>query len=275
MEVLVVGAGSMGRWFADTVGTDVTFVDVDSEAAREAADRVGGRAVDPEQVSGIEDRADADDPLGRFDVVCIAVPMSAAEDAIAQWAGRAENALVDVTGEMSSALTAMESHAPETERASFHPLFAPDRAPGNVAVVEGQGGPTVRAILDTLEAAGNDLVETTASEHDAAMGTIQSAAHAAVLAYGIAAEEVPDGFETPVSAALDDLVERVGGGNPDVYAEIQATFSGAQRVADAAAEIASADTETFRELYAAAEPSRRTERTDHGEPSTDNTVERD
>ncbi len=50
-------------------------------------------------------------------------------------------------------------------------------------------------------------------------------------------------------AGLDDLVDRVTNGSPHVYADIQATFEGAEAVADAAARIAEADREAFEALY--------------------------
>jgi len=239
MDLLVVGAGQMGRWFGATGPWTPTFVDLDPAVATAAAEAVAG--------------ADANPPAeARFDVVCIAVPMSAAEDAIATHAERASRAIVDVTGEMATATAAMATHAPELERASFHPLFAASNAPGSVAIVVDNDGPTVQRMRSALEIAGNTIVETTPAEHDRAMETIQAAAHTAVLAYGLAAADIPEDFATPISRTLEDLVEQVTSGDPAVYAEIQQQFAGADRVAAAAAQIADADPDTFVELYEAA-----------------------
>jgi len=236
MNVLVVGAGEMGRWFGATVTADVAFADADPAVAAAAAEAVGGRAVDL-----------ATDE--RFDAVCLAVPISAAESAVADHAERAEAAMVDVTGAMAGPVAAMADHAPDRERVSLHPLFAAANAPGNVAVVADAPGPTTDAILDDLRAAGNDLVATTPEEHDDAMATVQSSAHAAVLAFALAADEVPEGLTTPVFEALADVVGQVAGNDPGVYAEIQATFDGADAVADAARRLADADPEAFAALY--------------------------
>lgn len=242
MDALVVGAGSMGRWLGRVLRADapgpvsLAFHDADKAAAREAADALGARSVAP---------ADED----TFDAVCIAVPIPAAGDAIADHAPRAERAIVDVTGWMAEPLAAMREHAPECERASFHPLFAPESEPGNVPVVVDASGPTTAAIRDALVARDNTLFETTAAEHDEAMETVQARTHAAVLAFGLAAEPIDPAFHTPVSAALADLVEQVTGGEPRVYADIQATFDGAGDVAAAAEQIASADSEGFEALY--------------------------
>ena len=236
MNTLVVGAGEMGRWFAASVGADVAFADADPDAARDAAGALGGRTVPL-------------DAAERFDAVCVAVPLPAAANAIAEHADRAARAVVDVTGAMAGPVAAMREHAPDLERLSLHPLFASDRAPGNVAVVADEPGPVTDEIRANLRAAGNDLFETTPEEHDEAMGTVQARAHAAVLAFALAADPVRPEFETPVFAALREATELVTGGNPRVYREIQETFDGARDVALAAERVASADPEAFVDLY--------------------------
>jgi len=243
MDLLVVGAGEIGRWVADTVSADaapvdasVAFADRDPAVAANAAAGRGARAVD----------ADGDSV---HDTVCLAVPMSAVPAAVEAYAPRAEEAILDVSGEMTDALAAMREHAPDLERASYHPLFAPPRVPGNVAVVVDEAGPTVEGITASIEAGGNDVFETTADEHDEAMETVQAGAHAAVLAWRLAAEPVREEFHTPVSAALDEVADTVTEGSPAVYAEIQRAFDGAKDVADAAAAIADADDDGFAALY--------------------------
>jgi len=239
MELLVVGAGAMGRWLARSVEAPVAFADVDPDAARAAADAVDGRAVSVETEE-------------TFEAVCLAVPISAVEAAVAAHAPRAEAAMFDVSGVMRDPLAAMRTHLPDRERASLHPLFAPANAPGNVAVVPDASGPVLDALLDDLRAAGNHPFETTAAEHDEAMETVQASAHAAVLAYALAAGEVREEFATPVSAALDDVAATVTDGTPRVYREIQETFPGAERVAAAANRLADAEGDTFDALYSEA-----------------------
>ena len=236
MEVLVVGAGAMGRWFADAVDAATAFADVDRDAAVAAAEETGGRAV----------RLDGDES---YDAVCIAVPISVGEAAIAEHAPRADSALVDVTGVMTGPVAAMAEHAPDRERMSLHPMFARENAPGNVATVRDATGPVTDALVEDLRAAGNDLYETTPEEHDDAMETVQASAHAAVLAFALAADDVPEGLATPVYEDLNAVVDRVTGNEPQVYAEIQSTFDGADAVAEAAARLADADGDEFEALY--------------------------
>lgn len=240
MKLLVVGAGEMGRWFAATaiaeLDAEVTFADADPAVAESAAAEVGGRSV----------ALTTDE---QFDVVCIAVPMSAAETVIHTHAHRAERALVDVTGEMADPIREMAAVAPDCERVSLHPLFASANAPGNVAVVADQPGPVTDRILDALRARGNQIVETTTEEHDEAMATVQAGTHAAVLAFALAADDVPEGLTTPVYEDLRAVAEQVTGNDPQVYAEIQETFGGSDRVAAVADKLAEADAEAFAALY--------------------------
>jgi len=239
MDLLVVGAGAMGRWFASSLQPSVdtiAFADVDVSAAETAASAVDGEAVDP----GV-DRT--------FDLVCVAVPLPDGPQIIAEYADRVGAAICDVTGAMVEPVAAMREHCPDAERLSMHPLFAPVNAPGTIAVVTDAEGRVTDTVQAALSAAEYRLVSTEPAEHDEAMETVQARAHAAVLAFGLAAEDVPEKFQTPISTALFDLVSEVTDGDPRVYADIQAAFDGAADVADAAEAIAEADRETFAELY--------------------------
>jgi len=242
MNALVVGAGAMGQWLGDVLRADVAgevslaFADADRQAAEAAA---ASHDADVEAASG--------DAVA--DLVCIAVPIPAASAAIETWAGAAGSAIVDVTGTMAAPIDAMREHAPDRERASFHPLFSPAHEPGNVAVVVDEVGPHVDRLRDAIQGRGNALYDTTASEHDEAMETVQAKTHAAVLAYALAADPVPDALHTPISAGLQDLVDQVTGGDPRVYGDIQAAFDGAEDVAAAARRLADADKSAFERLY--------------------------
>lgn len=236
MNILVVGAGEMGTWFGSCLSFSVAYADHDRDTAARAAETTDGRDV----------------PLSteeHFDAVCLAVPMSAISEAIALHAARAERAIIDITGVMGIPIEGMREHAPDLERLSLHPLFSTDHAPGRVAYVPDSPGPVTESVTDDLAGQGNTLFETTPEEHDRAMSTVQARTHAAVLAFGLAREEVREEFQTPISEQLAQLTEQVTNGNPRVYAEIQETFDGATDVADAAGQIAEADEAAFEALY--------------------------
>jgi len=233
-----VGAGAMGRWAGRTLAStfDVAVADRDPETASDAAGAVGGRAV-------------ALDTAETFEAVCLAVPMGVVREAVDAHADRASRAMVDVTGVMADPVAAMRDRLPDRERVSLHPLFSPENAPGNVAVVRDAPGPVTDEVLGAVDAAGNRTFDTDPEEHDTAMETVQAGAHTAVLAYALAAADVREEFATPVSRELSDLVGAVTGGTPRVYRDIQETFGGADAVADAARRIADADGDAFERLY--------------------------
>ncbi|QLG27072.1 prephenate dehydrogenase [Halorarum halophilum] len=243
MRLFVVGAGEMGRWLARTLRPAVdrvAFADTNPQVAMDAADEmVDGRVVP----------LDTDEA---FDCVALAVPIPAVPEAVEAHApNAATGALVDVSGAMTEPLAAMAEHA-EAEYASFHPLFAPPRAPGRVAYVPGESGSVVERVRETMREADNDVFETTAAEHDEAMRTVQTGAHTAVLAYALAAEDVPKEFHTPVSEPLSELAGTVTAGDAAVYGDIREAFGGADAIAEAAAELAEADSDSFSELFAEA-----------------------
>lgn len=242
METLVVGAGAVGRWFARLSPDDVAFADIDEPTATAAAEAAA-------QKRGRTARAVPLDTQESFGLVCVAVPLSDAVQAVERYAPRAQTAVIDLTGQMVGPLRAMAETAPARERASLHPLFAPDHGSGRVAVSRATAGPAIDRVERWLEAEGNELIEVDPERHDDAMRTVQGTAHAAILAFALAAEDVPETLATPVYERLLTVARRVTGGNPRVYADIQETFGGAEAVAEAATRIAEAEGDAFTAIY--------------------------
>ncbi|MFB6185283.1 MAG: prephenate dehydrogenase, partial [Halobacteriaceae archaeon] len=154
-----------------------------------------------------------------------------------------------LTGKMKEPVSLMANIAPARERASLHPLFHPDNAPGQIAIAIQTQGPVIDRIQDTLTDQGYTFTEISPQDHDSAMKTIQGRTHAAILAFAMTADSVPDDLETPVYRRLRSLVIDILDNNPETYAEIQAEFDGADDIAQAAAEIASADVQQFIDIY--------------------------
>jgi prephenate dehydrogenase len=246
MELLVVGAGRMGRWLGRVcrakADATLAFADRETTAAERAAETVGGR---------VAPLAPDADPM-EYDAVCLAVPIPVAVEAVQTHAGRGR-AVVDVVGVMEPVVRTARETVPNAERLSLHPLFAPENAPGRVAAVVDDRGPTTDRVRNALVAAGNEVFETTPAVHDRAMKTVQAKTHAAVLAFALSAEPVPEEFSTPVFEALTDAVETVTDNDPRVYADVQVAFDGAEDVAVAARRVADAaddaDDTAFADLY--------------------------
>ena len=238
MDVLIVGAGAVGRWVGGLLDWPVAFADVDEERAARAAADVGDRATTASL-----------DGTTTYDIVVVAVPMRVATDVIHRHAPRAEKAIIDFVGAMQAPLAAMREAATDLERTSFHPLFAPEHAPGRIAVSRSTSGPITEAVCEALEEAGNELVEVAPETHDEAMKTIQGRTHAAIIAFAMAAEPVPEELGTPVFEELRSLADRVTAGHAGVYADIQATFDGADDVEAAVSRLAAADRDEFEAIY--------------------------
>jgi len=129
MKLLVVGAGEMGRWVADTVDAAVAFCDADASVAADAA-------------ASREARHVPTDSTESFDAVCLAVPMSTIDAAVEQYAPLATDAIFDVSGVMGDPLAAMDAHAPESNgRVSTR--FSPRR--GSPATSRSSPQPTAHA----------------------------------------------------------------------------------------------------------------------------------
>jgi prephenate dehydrogenase len=241
MRVLVVGAGTMGRWLGALVDATVAFADADPAAADRAA-----AAVDDAERAPLDPAQDET----TYALVCVAVPMTAAADALETHAARADRAVIDVTGEMAAPVAAMREHALGLERLSLHPLFAPENAPGTVAAVHDERGPVTDAIRESLAAAGNDVFDTTVTEHDDAMASVQAGTHAAILAWRLATDDVRDEFHTPLSRELADLATHVTSQEPRVYADIGTRYAtGRTALADAAQRLATTDRDAFLDAF--------------------------
>ena len=236
MKLLIVGSGSMGRWFASSIDAEVTFLDIKTEMAQGAAEDIGGKVADL-------------DTEELFDVVCIAVPIPYVTEAISAYAKNATGVICDITGVMKAPMEAMKACASDIGRVSLHPLFGPGNYPGRIALVIGETGPLAERIFNDLEKAGNTLFITTAEEHDEVMKTVQGMTHAAILSFALAAKEVPEEFGTRIFDVLVELVKEMTNGNARVYSDIQEVFGGSKEIVEAANRISNADWEEFRRLY--------------------------
>jgi len=92
------------------------------------------------------------------------------------------------------------------------------------------------------------VFETTPAEHDEAMETVQAGAHAAVLAWRLAGDDVREEFHTPVSAALDEVADTVTEGRPRCTPD-PARLRRCRRRGRGGPRIADSDSEAFAALY--------------------------
>lgn len=152
-------------------------------------------------------------------------------------------------------VTAMTGRLPRTiEQLSINPMFAPslDFANQSVAVIEASRAVQADRFLRLMQQWGATLHMLSAEQHDRCAAALQTATHAAILAFGLAMRRLDYDVEamlpvmTPPHRALLSLLARMLSASPEVYWDIQThnTFA-----ADARQSLA----EGLRELTAAVE----------------------
>ncbi len=170
------------------------------------------------------------------DVVVVSVPISVTEDVIREVAPHVPEGslLTDVTSVKVRPVRAMLEHAPEGVYVlGTHPLFGPTvpslRGQTIILTPTERSGPWTRRVRRYLERKGTRVVETTPEEHDRTMAVVQCLTHAVLLAAGSAIGHLLPSLEldiekvtSPVYRLLVDVVGRIVGQDPRLYAEIQA-----------------------------------------------------
>jgi prephenate dehydrogenase len=223
--VVAGGAGAVGGLMVDLLagaGADVLVVDVVAPSAEIAYLRGDVRVVDG--------RLEAE--LRRADVVVLAVPGRVALAAVPPLAPalRPGALLVDTLSVKTGIVSAIAAHAAHLEAVSLNPMFAPalgfdGRA---VAAVVVRDGPRARALLDAAGRRGARVAEVGADEHDRIAAVTQALTHAAVLAFGLALEELGvtaddlGALAPPPHLTLLALLARIASGEPETYRDVQA-----------------------------------------------------
>jgi prephenate dehydrogenase len=223
--VVAGGAGAVGGLMVDLLrgaGADVLVVDVVPPPADVAFTIGDVCAMDAGLLAEIR----------RADVVVLAVPERVALTAVPALAPqlRPGGLLVDTLSVKTSIVAVLAAHGPHLEAVSLNPLFAPalgldGRA---VAAVVVRDGPRARALLDAVERGGGRVAEIGADEHDRVAAVTQALTHAAVLAFGLALDELGIAVEeigavaTPPHLTLLAMLARIAAGQPETYWDVQA-----------------------------------------------------
>lgn len=219
--VVVGGAGAMGRLLcAELAGVGARVSAVDKLAAPDVV--VGDIESPSRELFAL---------LGSADAVVLCTPDSVTFDHLADLAGvcSAGSLLVD-TSSAKRRLTGLVDAIPESvQYVSLNPLFAPSLGFGgqNVVAVPVRAGDRCGAFLQFLEQLGARVTTVSIDDHERSMAAAQVAAHAALLAYGVALEQfgyvVTKGLplSTPPQRTLLAMLARIASGSPHVYHDIQ------------------------------------------------------
>lgn len=220
---VIVGAGAMGRWVAETLAEPVGHLAFVDRAPMAGALRWDVIERAPEAVR--LELADAD-------LVVCALPDRAVGTALATVVRLVRpSTLVVETSSVKSWLTPFWTA--ELEKVAFlgiNPMFAPSLDRQGRSVLALQHGPSakVSAFLDLLTRRGMVVVPVAnIDEHDRLTAVTQAAVHASVLAFGLVASASGKSAETiltlapPPCRTLLRLVARMGDVAPEVYSDVQ------------------------------------------------------
>ena len=183
--------------------------------------------------------------LRRADIVVLALPERVALAAVPALAAelRPGALLVDTLSVKTGIVAALATHAAHLEAVSLNPMFGPalgfdGRA---VAAVVVHDGPQARALLDAVGRRGGRVAELGADEHDRVAAVTQALTHAAVLAFGLALDELGVAVEdlgavgTPPHLTLLALLARITSGGSETYWDVQTANPHARRARTALA----------------------------------------
>lgn len=242
-HVVVIGGGAVGRLFAGVLadaGSVLTLIDLAPPAAAKPGGAGAHLALDARAPSRALSEA-----LAEADCAVLALPEAAALAAVPHvLAALPAGALLADTLSVKTpfARAALAAGAP-VELLSLNPMFAPALGFAGHAVlaVELAPGPRSRALLELLRGLTQVVTVPDAEAHDRATAVLQVAAHAGVLAFGLALAQLGADLDAllpaapPPFLALLALLARIDAGAAETYADIQRANPFASETRDALA----------------------------------------
>ncbi len=224
---IIGGYGGMGQIFARLFlreGLDVTIAGPTVAKGVEAARKLGVRYV--------KDNVAA---VAEADIVVITVPIDRTEKTIREVAPHVKDGalLMDLTSVKGWPCKEMLKHSkPGVEVVGTHPVFGP-----RVGSVDGQvfvltpvrGVKWLAWIRELLGRHRARVVEATPEEHDRVMGVVQGLTHFTYISVGKTLKDLnfdvkrSRDFSSPIYELMLDMIGRIIGQDPRLYAEIQMT----------------------------------------------------
>ncbi|MBD3388129.1 MAG: prephenate dehydrogenase [Candidatus Altiarchaeales archaeon] len=223
--VIVGGYGGMGQLFARLFkgeGCDVCITGPTERKGRKAAKELGV-AYEKDNVTAVKEA----------DVVVITVPIAVTADTIKEVAPAVNEGslLMDLTSVKGWPCQLMAEHAGKAvEVIGTHPVFGP-----RVGSVDGQifvltpvrGKKWLSWLRDILERHNARIIDSTPEEHDEVMAVVQGLTHFAYISVGKTLKDLEldvkrsRHFSSPVYELMLDMIGRIIGQDPHLYAEIQ------------------------------------------------------
>lgn len=226
MKILIIGGtGETGRFFAKFYkkhGFDVAIWGINKKK-------------DIALELGVQFAEDLDKEIKSSDVVMISVPINITEKTIEEIAPKmhAGSLLMDITSIKKGPIEAMIKHAPpNVEILGSHPMFGPSIPDirGQIVIftpIEGRCTKWFPVIRNLYENNGAHIEIMDSVAHDKMMAVVQGLTHFAYISIGAVFRELEFDvatsrrFMSPMYDIMLDLVGRILGQNPYLYAMIQ------------------------------------------------------
>lgn len=223
MRVAIIGAGAMGRWFAQFAKQnrwDVVMADINLAKATQTAKEINVEVAEANE-----------DAVAGADIALVAVPIAETPRVVREVAKhmRRGSLLVDIASAKGSVADGMKGLRANLELVSIHPLFGPGASDVKnrifVAIPVRPGRRYVE-LKNRLEELGAKVVEMEADVHDRLMAITQCMTHFVLMSYLSALKNMKNveqarKLQTPMSSALFNLAKAFLATNPDVIGELQ------------------------------------------------------
>ncbi len=222
---IIGGYGGMGQLFAQVLkrnGWDVTIAGPRPEKGKKVAADLGA-AYERDNKKAAEGA----------DMTIITVPIRKTLDVIKEVAPALKKGsmLMDLTSVKEEPCRVMEKAAPDgVEVLGCHPVFGPmveDFKGQNFVLCPVRAGKLTALVEQLLKKEGAKITKCAPEEHDRAMSLVQGMTHFMLISAGMAARDMgfklddTKGFSSPVYQLVLDLIGRILGQDPKLYAEIQ------------------------------------------------------
>lgn len=205
---IIGGTGGIGRWFADFFKSEGYTV----------------------HVSGRRTGMDIPAMAVRCDVVIVSVPIGITCEIIEQVGPhmREGTLLMDFTSLKAEPVKFMLDYS-VSEVIGTHPLFGPDidtLAGHNVVICPARTEKWLAWLEGILKRNGANVVESTPVKHDKLMAIVQGLNHLNTITMGMVISEIGadlselKDFATPIFNTKIDILKKIFGNNPRLYAEI-------------------------------------------------------
>ncbi|KXB02686.1 hypothetical protein AKJ45_02495 [candidate division MSBL1 archaeon SCGC-AAA261F19] len=223
MRLAIIGAGSMGKWFAKfskRSSWNTTITDINIKKAKDVADELD-----------LDLAMNNSEAASRADIVLVAVPVKESPRVIKDVANSVNEGslLLDITSVKEKVVATMHEIKANFELVSLHPLFGPGAKNMENKIVVSipiKTGKKYEKLAKHLRKNGAKIVEMGAEDHDRLMMITQSMTHFLLLSYLSALKSMnnfkqAEELHTPISGHLFDLAKAFLNVDPTLCGDLQ------------------------------------------------------